>query len=113
MFPSQGASASNSIVLMILKEGRRRAVIFLLKAVARLRRLFRALARHPAILLNAVLHAPGSLAKLVQLLISTRPARLLVAAAASLICITLQYHRPTTANIQLSSSMSLLFGMLK
>ncbi|GLC57067.1 hypothetical protein PLESTB_001179300 [Pleodorina starrii] len=89
------------------------AIQLLLRAAARLRRLLRALARQPGLLVSALLRAPRSLAEFVRYLLSSKPVRLLVAAAASIVCITLQYRRPTIANIHLSSSISLLFGMIK
>ncbi|GIL74113.1 hypothetical protein Vretimale_4939 [Volvox reticuliferus] len=105
--------ANSSVMSIAWREALRKAIHLLIQATARFRRLLGLLARLPRAALVATFHAPGSLAKLVRVLLSSRPARLLVAAAASIICISLQYHRPTVADMQLSSSISLLFGMIK
>ncbi|GIL78302.1 hypothetical protein Vretimale_7662 [Volvox reticuliferus] len=111
--PATIQSANSSVMSIAWREALRRAIHLLIQATARFRRLLGLLARLPRAALVATFHAPGSLAKLVRLLLSSRPARLLVAAVASIVCISLQYHRPTVADIQLSSSISLLFGMIK
>ncbi|GLI61471.1 hypothetical protein VaNZ11_003868 [Volvox africanus] len=111
--PATGQSAKSPVLTLAWRETIRRIVHMLFQAVARFRRLLGLLPRLPRTALVAALRVPGSLAKLVRLLFSSRPARLLLAAVASIICITLQYHRPTIADVQLSSSISLLFGMIK
>ncbi|EFJ42589.1 hypothetical protein VOLCADRAFT_107223 [Volvox carteri f. nagariensis] len=111
--PATGPSVRSSFLRMAWWEGLRRAIHLLLRAAARFRRLLQVLARQPGTLVRALFRSPGSLLNLVRWVLSSRPARLLLATAASLICITLQYHRPTVADIQLSSSLSLLFGMFR
>ncbi|GIL54335.1 hypothetical protein Vafri_9910 [Volvox africanus] len=111
--PATGQSAKSPVMSLALREAIRRTLHMLFQAAARFRRLLGLLPRLPRTALVAALRAPGSLAKLVRLMLSSRPARFLLAAVASIICITLQYHRPTIADVQLSSSISLLFGMIK
>lgn len=108
-----GQTFGKSILGVAWREVVRKAIRALFHAAARFRRLVCGLARRAGIAITAMLRPVGSLANIIRIVLSSRPARVLIAAAASVICISLQYRRPKVADIQLSSSISLLFGMVK